>query len=1037
MLLLPLLVALLTLPVANDDAPYFTSDPTLSPDGQTIVFTYEGDLWQVPSPGGRAVRLTAMAGEETHARFSPDGRWLAFTGRQSGNADVYLLPLDGGAIQQLTVHSDADLVDGWSWDSQRVYFSSSRQNRISIYTVAVTGGTPTRLFGHVHNTVHHGVEHPETGAIYFTDTWESFLFAHRKRYRGAYNPDLKSYDPASEAFQVHTSFEGKDFWPTIDRSGTVYFASDRASGEYNLYRLTDGEPEPLTSFPTSIKRPHVSADGSAVVFERDYQLYRYDVAAGRATKVPIQLPSNNTLTLAQDFNVKGEVTAFDVAPDKKKLAFVSRGELFVAGIDGKVVRELPAGDGRVVTVTWLADNETLLFNQTVGGYLNWFTIPADGSGPATQRTDEARNNQALTLNPERTQAAYLSGRGEVRLLDLETFAGTTIATPEIWALYPTTPAFSPDGQYLAFTAYHNFEQDLMLYHLPSGTVTNLTNSGVTETDPFWSPDGRYLYFTADRTAVNYPRGNVEPDLYRMRLTRFAPPFKAERFEKLFAEEDTSKAEEEPPTVTIELDGLDERWERVNQLPGSQANPFILQKDETTTVLFLSDHDEGKTALWKTVMQPFEETKTEKVTDVAPGHIVAVDGTVYVLARGGIHTLDVDGGKLEAIELDHTFRRSLAAEFEQMYYETWANLEENYYDETFQGTDWTAMRDRYAAFLPHLRSRENLRTLLNDLLGELNSSHIGFYSSGDEEDTFYERASLTAGLLFEDDAPYTVRTVVERGALHAIGADVRPGDVLVAVDGERVDPSRNREAYFVRPSRDEEVALTFRRGDDEHTVRVQPESPGALKTHLYDAWIAGNQDRVDAATDERVAYVHMKNMGGGSLEQFLIEMTTEAYRRDALILDLRYNTGGNVHDDVLQFLRQTAYLQWKYRGGELTDQPAFTPADQPMVLLVNEQSLSDAEMTTAGFKALGLGPVIGTETYRWIIFTSGKGLVDGSFYRLPSWGCYTLDGTDLERSGVAPDIPIANTFVDRLTGADPQLDRAIQEVLGRLEQQAAR
>jgi tricorn protease len=177
---------------------------------------------------------------------------------------------------------------------------------------------------------------------------------------------------------------------------------------------------------------------------------------------------------------------------------------------------------------------------------------------------------------------------------------------------------------------------------------------------------------------------------------------------------------------------------------------------------------------------------------------------------------------------------------------------------------------------------------------------------------------------------------------------------------------------------------------------------------------------------------MKNMGQGALEQFLIEMNSEAHYKDALILDLRYNTGGNVHDEVLKFLAQKPYLQWKYRGGKFTPQPNFAPAAKPIVLLINEQTLSDGEMTATGFKELKLGTVIGTETYRWIIFTSGKGLVDGSFYRLPSWGCYTLDGKNIEKEGVKPDMYVKTTFKDRLEGADPQLDRAIEHIMKQLK-----
>jgi len=219
----------------------------------------------------------------------------------------------------------------------------------------------------------------------------------------------------------------------------------------------------------------------------------------------------------------------------------------------------------------------------------------------------------------------------------------------------------------------------------------------------------------------------------------------------------------------------------------------------------------------------------------------------------------------------------------------------------------------------------------------------------------------------------------------------------------------------------------RRGK-EYEMKITPVSSSRMKTLLYDEWIASNQERVNKSTGKRVAYVHMRDMGQESLNQFLIEMTGEAMHRDALILDIRNNRGGNVHDDVIQFLSPKPYLQWSYRDGKRSPQPNFAPAGKPIILLINSQSLSDAEMTSAAFKALKLGTVVGTETYRWIIFTTGRQLVDGSFTRMPVWGCYDLEGNDLEKTGVKPDIYIKTTFSDIQKGTDPQLDKAIEEVL---------
>lgn len=1028
---------------------YFTSDPALSPDGQTVVFVYESDLWRVASGGGQAVRLTGMDGEESNPSISPDGRWLAFTSNQYGNNDVYRMPLEGGVIEQLTYHQASDVVESWDWDSQTIYFRSDRYNRTGSYAIAAAGGTPARLFDHYHNTVHNLVKHPQRAEYFFNESWESFVFPQRKRYRGPYNPDIKSYNTETGEFRTYTDWEGKDFWLNIDRDGNLYFVSDEANGEYNLYTLQNGTKKQLTHFDTSVRHPSVSADGSTIAFEKEYQLHTYDVASGTSRRIPISIYKNNTLAKQQSFETQDNISAFDVAPDKKKLAFVSRGELFVSDMDGKFIRRLQTAPmGRVLEVKWLADSRRLLFNQTVDGYQNWFIIPADGSGPEQQLTDEHQNNRMIALNSDRSRGVYLSGRNELVLLNLEEGTHEVIVEDEFWGFQNQQPRFAPDDKHIIYTAKRDFEDDVFSYNIDSGETLNLTETGVSETGPFWSPDGKYVYFATSRVRPSYPRGSGETDLYRMALVPTDEPYRSEKFEKLFQEkEDTadkkekgkSDSAEEPtnddggdkPVITIQEDGLMERLEQVGAGFGSQSSPYVIQKDDKTTVLYLSNHDEGETALWKTVLAPFDEPKTEKFEDGGYiGDIVEVDGELYGLSRGTVHKIDVDGAKTSKITLDEDFERNLRNEFNQMFEELWANVEENFYNETFHGIDWKQIRDRYRGYLPYVNSRNDFQRMLNDMLGELNSSHMGFYTSGPEVQEFYETVTAATGLIFHEDRPYVVRHVVADSPADITGG-IRSGDRLTAVNGEKVDPKKNREWYFSEAFMPGEVSLTFERGGEEYTTRLHPAHYGAVRTRLYDEWVDHNQQVVDKATGKRVAYVHMKNMGGGELANFLTEMTSEAYERDAVILDLRYNTGGNVHDEVLQFLSQQRYLQWKYRNGDYASQPNFTPADKPIVLLINEQSLSDAEVTAAGFKELGLGTVIGTETYRWIIFTSGKGLVDGSFYRLPSWGVYTLDGKNLERVGVNPDIPVDNTFKDRLQGDDPQLRRAIREVMGAL------
>ncbi|MFB9842167.1 S41 family peptidase [Mucilaginibacter ginsenosidivorans] len=1037
---------------AQSQETYFTSYPTLTPDGKTVIFSYEGDLWKAEIGNPVASRLTAMQGEETSPRVSPDGKWLAFSSNQFGNNDVYLMPLAGGEIKQLTFHDANDQVDSWSWDSKSIYFTSNRYNSFSEYKVGITGGTPTRLFGNYFNTIHGVFEHPTSGELFFSSTWESYLFANRKRYKGAYNPDIQSYNPKTKTYKQYTTWEGKDFWATLDQKGNIYFVSDEANEEYNLYTFVDGKKTALTQFPTSIKRPFVSANGERVVFEKDYQLYVYNVASKQTQKLNFSIFRNDVLPKEQEYDVKGKIEAMDVSPDGKKLAFVSRGELFVSDVEGKFIRKIERGNSeRVSEVKWLADNKSLIFNQTLGGYFNWYTVAADGTGKEKQITSDKQNNRQLTTNKARTQGVYLSGREEVRLIDLKDLTGKTIAKDEVWGFQDASPYISPNGEYVVFNAHRNFEQDIFICNIKTGKTMNLTNSGVTEAEPFWSPDGKYIYFTTSRTQPEYPYGSRDAHIYRMPLQKFDDEFRLNKFNELFKEtkkdstdnktkdkkKDSKKAEaptpKPPAEIVINTEDLMKRLERISPNFGSQRSPYVIQKGDKTHVLYMSNHAEGKWALYHTTIQPFEENKTEKVGSDIPGYDIAVAGDkYYVLGSGNIYTLNLDNNKTERIEMSYKFDRNLAGEFKQMFDEAWAGLEENYYDGDFHGTDWKKMHDQYAAYLPYLNNRADLRLLLNDMLGELNSSHQGFYSNGGEEARTLRYHSMETGIVFNNDDPYKVDSVLKNTNADKVDVNIKPGDRLKAVDGVAVDEKQDRNYYFSKPSLDKELELTFTRDGKDIALKVHPEPSGDFSGDLYDNWIENNKKIVEEKSKDRIAYVYMKNMGGGALETFLEDMVDYAYKKDALILDLRYNTGGNVHDAVLQFLSQRPYLQWQYRGGQKTQQPNFSPAAKPIILLVNEQTLSDGEMTAAGFKQLKLGKIIGTETYRWIIFTSGKGLVDGSFYRIPAWGCFTLDGKDIEKTGVTPDIDVRTSFTDRLENKDPQLDRAIEEISKQLK-----
>jgi|SRR5690554_81721 len=1022
------------------NTPHFASTPSLSPDATEVYFSYDKDIWKVATKGGTAKRITALEGEEKNPMLSPDGKHLAFTSNQYGNDDVFVLSIETGVITQLTFHDAADKVESWSWDSKTIYFTSNRYNSFGSYAVSVEGGTAKPLFNTYYSTSDGLVETPD-GNYLFTNSMESNRQVARKRYKGANNPDILFFNPKTEEYKRLTTYIGKDFNPTVDRNGKIYYISDENTGEYNLYQLENNQPKALTSFEHSIKSPHVAANGQKVVFEKEYQLYLYDVETKQTSKIEYTAPAHYSLDKKESFKTE-RISYLDISPDGKKIAFVSRGVLFVSDKEGEFVTEIVNNGERVMEVKWLENNKDLLFSQTYKGYPNWHKISAKG-GEVERLTKDLASNRDIAFNPDLSQAVYLSGREEVRLMDLKTLKSKTIVTDEIWGFQNSAPSFSPDGKYVLFTAMRDFEQDVFIHNIKDSKTINLTNTGVSEANPSWSPDGKYIYFTSNRTTPSYPFGMQDASIYRLALDWYSEDFTKEGFDKLFEEKkeeekDTKKKDDkkdtkEPkPVVKVNLKDLRDRVESVSNRFGTQNNPKVFSDGDNTIVFYNSNEDGGKYNLYKKVYKPFKEPETKKVIEGFVSQIIQTDKKSYFLrTSNGVFSYNEGSDKSDKIDFKHTFQKDLEQEFQQMFEETWAGIDENFYEENFHDVDWTATKNTYQAYVPYVQSRENLRILLNDMLGELNASHLGFNSSGEEEKTRLKYYTNETGLLFKEDKPYEVSKIVSKSPAVASHVDIQIGDKLVAVDGKKIDENKDRDFYFTTPVRKDEVQLTLERKGKQFDVHLNTISNAKLRDLLYDEWIATNRENVRQWSDDRIAYTYMKNMTGSQLESFLLDMVAEENNREGLILDLRFNTGGNVHDKVLNFLAQRPYLKWKYRGGKKTTQTNFGPSAGPIVLLINQASLSDAEMTAAGFKELGLGTIIGTETYRWIIFTSSKGLVDNSSYRVPAWGTYTLDGENLEHTGVAPDIEVENTFLDNLKGNDPQLKRAIEEILKQL------
>lgn len=1010
----------------------FPNKPTLSPDGSRIYFSYDGDIFTVAAEGGLAVRLVSLGGNENTPKVSPDGKLLAFSSDIQGNNDVYIVPVTGGEVKRLTYHEASDIPVAWSADSKSIYFESGRANMVTTYKASIEGGTPVRLVPDYFNTMVNVAENPVTKELYFNESSEGISSPTRKRYIGDNNPDIKLWNPSKKEYRQLTDYIGKDLWPMTDKEGNLYYVSDEYNKEANIVKYNPkGKAEQLTKFPKSVQYPAISFDGTGMVFLLEYKINYLNLKTGKVTEPQITIADNN-IVLQRSF-ADQKPTAAAVSPDGKKFAFAIRGLLYVSDAKGKFLQQLNTPQNeRVTDVVWSADNKTIYYLRTNKGYNNIFKIVADGSAAEKLVYETPNNIASLSLSNKLDKVAFICGSKMVMLLDMNKDTVEKIADGQFWAFQNYNIVFSFDDSYLAFEAVNFFEKDIYMYSLKDKKLTNLTNSASTEVNPCFSPDGKNLYLVANLYSSTFPRGGSgSSKIYKLPLQRYNDkPFKSDVYDSLFVKkgENAMSDKKVKKDSTIQVDFTDV-FRRMIPMDITGRSLYTYENKGQAWLLYSS----GREVSALKISDP--EAKPQVIKELPGGYYIQSKNDLYAVSGGDVYKIDFNQMRATKTEIKKSVEKNLNDEFKQMFYEAWATMEQNYYDVKFHGADWKATRDYYATMLPYVKTRGQLRTLINDMLGELNSSHQGFSSWGKEEGPSSANtvtSSAETGIIWRNDAPYTIDRILTDAPANSVDIDLKPGDVLVAVNGERVSEKQNREKYFISPIRMEEMKLTFKRGSKEFDVKLHTISYGSMKNMLYTEWEDICRQKTEKLGKGRIAYIHMRDMTDNSLPAFLKEMHTDVVNKDALILDLRYNNGGNIHKEVLDFLRQKTHFTWSYRDFPHTTHPNVTPADKPIVVLVNERSLSDAEVTSNGIKALGIAKVVGTETYRWIIFTSGASLIDGSSLRLPAWGCYSLDGKDLEFTGVKPDIYVKNTFQDRVEGKDPQLERAVEEILKQLK-----
>ncbi len=1047
--------------------------------GDKVAFTHGGDLWTAPAAGGTATRLTAHPGLELFARFSPDGKWIAFTGQYDGDEQVYVMPSGGGIPRQLTFDPAAGplpprggydhQVVGWTPDGSSVVFRAASDadgvlSRTALYTVALSGGLPRKL---PMPTAGPGSFSPDGKRIAYTPMFRDFR--HWKRYEGGWAQELFVFDLATNQQKKIASSKRTERDP-MWIGDKVYFASDR-DGTLNLYSVdpaTDTVKQ-LTSQKTWDVRWPSSDRQSRIVYELNGELRIFNVQDGSDRGLVITVPTDGGASRPARIAVERNIEGYALSPKGERALFVARGDVFTAPIEKGPTRNLTNSSGAHDRhARWSPDGKKIAFISDLGGEDQLYLIDQDGKGrPEALTAGLVGQLNAPVWAPGGKHLAFTHKDGLVYVVSvadrklIKAFKDEFVRVGDL--------AWSPDGQFLAFSAGNrNNNRSLQIWSLADQKVHRVTGDLFQITDPAWDPEGKYLYALSRRDYAPQISnlefdfaGNRNVDVIAYTLRKEVPhPFPPESDEVNAAPEKKEEGEKKadkpaeapkaPPAMRIDWEGLEQRGVRVplpaDNLAGLEAIKGFLLYSKNGPFVYgeANGRRNAGGGLW--IFDLKKRQESELLTDVQ-GWTLSQDGT-KILARAGqgpaatfqLIEAKPKGAEKKAVSTKELFvDRIPAEEWREIYDETWRRFRDFFYVKNMHGYDWKALREQYRPWLQHVTHRSDLTYVLTELISELNIGHT--YTEGGDF-ILPERAKQgLPGARFELDAAagrYRLSRIYRghneepkyRSPLTEPGVDAREGDYVLAIDGVELKGDGN--PYQLLRNKTFTVTLTLNskptfEGARQATYRPI-ESDASLR---YLDFVLRSRESVDKLSGGKVGYLHIPDMGAPGLYEF-IKWYYPQIRKEGLVVDVRANGGGNISQMILARLGRKLLGT---RFGNDGDHPSTYPGTVfhgHLVALTSETSASDGDIFPHYFRAAGLGPLIGKRTWGGVVGGGNSGLIDGGSVFVPRSGTNAATGEwVIEGEGVSPDIEVENDPASMLAGRDPQLERGVQEVLKRI------
>lgn len=1044
-----------------DNAPLWLRFSAISPDGQTIAFSYKGDIFSVPVNGGTAKQLTTNSAYDAYPVWSPDGQKIAFASTREGSMDVYLMDKNGGVPKRLTTNSGSETPMAFTDNSHVLFTSAGMPTAKSIffasgtfpqtYEVGIDASRP-RLYSPM---TMYDVSIRSNGDILYHDA-KGYEDNFRKHHRSPVTRDIWLYSKGN--YTKLTDFNGEDRTPVWAGNDNAYYYLSEEDGTFNVYkRNIDGSgKKQLTFHKKNPVRFLTVANNGTLCYGYDGEIYTLKEGE-QPKKVNINVVTDQIdKDLVRQIRTTG-ATEIKLSPKGKEIAFVLHGDVYVTSLDYRTTKQVTNTAEQERDIDFAPDGRGIVYGSERNGIWQIYETKIKNKAEknftyATELVEERLTNTNQTsqmpqYSPDGKKVAFFENRASLKVLDLKSKDVTTATDGKDLYSYSDGDiwfSWSPDSRWLLTPYMGNAgwgNPDISLVDASGKKAPfNLTQSGYNDNGAKWVLKGKAMLFFSDRAGYrSHGSWGAESDAYLMFFDLDAyDRFRMSKEEREMLNEaekdkkkddkdtkDDEKKKENIKPLQFDLENCRDRVVRIT-VNSSQLGDAVLNPEGD--VLYYQAAFEGGYDLWK---HDLKEGKTQIVMKEVGGGSLEADKdfkNLYLCVRNGIKKVDLAKQSSSNISFEARFDYKPYQEREYIFNHVWQQVKDKFYVEDIHGVDWEGYRKIYQRFLPYINNEYDFRDMLGELLGELNASHTGARYYGESPSLY----TATLGLFFDntyDGDGLKVEEVIKRGPFAVRKTGVTAGCIIEKIDGELILKGKDYN-HMLDGKAGKRVIVSVYNPDSKKRfdVTVKAISKGQQDELLYKRWVDRNRAFVDSISGGRIAYVHVKGMNSPSFRTVYSELLSAENRvKDAVIVDERHNGGGWLHDDLCTLLSGKEYQKFIPHGKHIGNDP-FNKWNKPSCVLICEDDYSNGMGFPQIYKYLGIGkligaPIAGTMTAVW-----WETLINGMVFGIPQVGCQDMSGRFAENLQLNPDIEVYNTPTDYINGYDRQLERAVREMM---------